>query len=155
MTYAVTGLPLDDFSPLFALSDEALAARGVIRRTADYSPGYPCRITLQDAQPGESVLLLNHESHSAPTPYRSAYAIFVREAADATLQIQDALPPVLKGRPIALRIFNDQGMLIGADLSRDEPLDAAIRNAFESPATAYIHAHNAAHGCFVARIDRA
>lgn len=155
MTYAVTGLPLDDFSPLFALSDEALAARGVIRRTADYSPGYPCRITLQDAQPGESVLLLNHESHSAPTPYRSAYAIFVREAADATLQIQDALPPVLKGRPIALRIFNDQGMLIGADLSRDEPLDAAIRNAFESPSTAYIHAHNAAHGCFVARIDRA
>lgn len=154
MTYAVTGLPLDDFRPLFALSDEALAARGVIRKTADYSPGYPCRITLQDAQPGESVLLLNHESHSAPTPYRSAYAIFVREAADATLQVQDGLPPVLRGRPIALRIFNDQGMLIGADLSRDEALDSAIRKTFENPAAAYIHAHNAAHGCFVARIDR-
>ena len=155
MTYAVTGLPLDDFSPLFALSDEALAARGVIRKTADYAPGYPCRITLRDAQPGESVLLLNFENHSVDTPYRSAYAIFVREAAEATAQLVDDMPPVLLGRPIALRIFDVEGMLISADLARDEALDAAIRKAFDDPRAAYIHAHNAAHGCFAARIDRA
>ena len=155
MTYAVSGLPLDDFRPLFALSDEALAVRGVVRRTADHKPGYPCRITLRDAEPGESVLLLNHESHSVDTPYRSAYAIFVREAADQTERLVDEMPPVLKGRPIALRVFNTDGMLIAADLARDEAVDAAIRKAFDDPRAAYIHAHNAAHGCFAARIDRA
>lgn len=155
MTYAVTGLPVEDFRALFALSDEALAARGVIRRTADRKPGYPCRISLKDAEPGDSVLLLNFESHSADTPYRSAYAIFVNEGADETRRFIDELPPVFRGRPIALRVFSARGMLIAADLARDEALDAAIRRAFDDPQAAYIHAHNAAHGCFAARIDRA
>ena len=154
MTYAVTGLPLDDFRPLFALSDADLAARGVIRKTADAKPGYPCRITLRDAEPGDTVLLLNFESHSVDTPYRSAYAIYVNEMADETVRIVDKVPPVFRGRPIALRIFNADGMLIGADLARDEAIDGAIRSAFENPQAAYIHAHNAAHGCYAARIDR-
>lgn len=155
MTYAVTGLPLDPFRPLFSLSDEDLAARGVIRKTADAKPGYPCRVSLCDAEPGDTVLLMNFESHSADTPYRSSYAIYVNEQAAATAQSIDELPPVFRGRPIALRIFDAQGMLIGAELARDEAIDAAIRRAFETPQAAYIHAHNAAHGCYAARIDRA
>ena len=155
MTYAVTGLPLDEFRPLFALSDQDLAARGVIRKTADSKPGYPCRITLRDAEPGDTVLLMNFESHSVATPYRSAYAIYVNESADETVRTVDAVPQVFQGRPIALRIFNDEGMLIGADLAREEAVDGAIRRAFENPRAAYIHAHNAAHGCYAARIDRA
>lgn len=155
MTYAVTGLPLDDFRPLFAMSDQDLAVRGVIRKTADAKPGYPCRVTLRDADPGDTVLLMNFESHSVDTPYRSAYAIYVNEAAEQTLRTVDAVPPVFQGRPIALRIFSRDGMLIGADLARDEGIDGAIRRAFENPDAAYIHAHNAAHGCYAARIDRA
>ena len=46
-------------------------------------------------------------------------------------------------------------MLIDANLARGEAVDAAIRAAFEEPSAAYIHAHNAAHGCYAARIDRA
>ena len=155
MTYAITGLDRAPFAALFELSDAALAERGVIRVTARAKPGYPCRVTLKDAEPGESLLLLNHESHSAATPYRSAYAIYVREGAHETGRYVDSLPPVFQNRPIALRLFDAQGMLIGADLARDEAIDAAIRRAFEDPKTAYIHAHNAAHGCFSARIDRA
>ena len=154
MTYAVTGLPLEDFAPLFGLSDAVLAERGIIRRTADAKPGYPCRITLQDAEPGDTLLLMNFESHSADTPYRSAYAIYVNETATATARLADALPQVMAKRPIALRIFSADGMLIGADLATGDALDAAIRRAFDNPAAAYIHAHNAAHGCFAARIDR-
>ena len=154
MSYVVSGLPLETFQPLFGLSDAELAERGIVRRTADTKPGYPCRITLRDAEPGDTLLLLNFESHSAATPYRSAYAIFVNEAAQAATRLEDELPPVLQGRPIALRIFDADGMLIGADLARDEALDPAIRRAFDNPAAAYLHAHNAAHGCFAARIDR-
>lgn len=154
MSYVISGLPLETFQPLFGLSEAELSERGVVRRTADAKPGYPCRITLRDAEPGDTLLLLNHESQSAPTPYRSAYAIFVNETAQAAAQTIDELPPVLQGRPIALRIFDAEGMLIGADLARDEALDAAVRQALLNPKAAYLHAHNAAHGCFAARIDR-
>ncbi|HNR78094.1 MAG TPA: DUF1203 domain-containing protein [Parvularculaceae bacterium] len=156
MTFAITGLAADQFSSLFGLSDEALAERGVIRKVADSKPGYPCRITLEDAEPGETLLLLNYESHKADTPYRSSYAIFVRESATAPARHVDELPPVMRGRPIALRIFNRDGMLIGADLGRDaSETKAKIEAAFANPEAAYIHAHNAMHGCFAAAVERA
>lgn len=156
MSFMIEGLAPDEFAPLFGMSDENLAARGVVRKIADKEPGFPCRITLEDAAPGETVLLLNHESHKAATPYRSAYAIYVREAARSAARHVGELPPVMMKRPIALRIFDEAGMLIGADLGRDgAETKAKIEAAFENPAAAYIHAHNAMHGCFAAAIKRA
>jgi len=61
MSFMITGLAVDQFKPLFGLSDGELESRGVIRKVADTKPGYPCRITLEDAEPGETVLLLNYE----------------------------------------------------------------------------------------------
>jgi hypothetical protein len=156
MSFTIAGLDPQTFAPLFDLSDETLKARGVIRKTATSKPGFPCRITLQDAEPGESVLLLNYESHKAQTPYRSAYAIYVREGAHEAARYADELPPVFMGRPIALRIFDAEGSLIGADLVlANGDVKAKIEAAFSKPETAYIHAHNAAHGCFAAEIRRA
>lgn len=154
MSFIISGLAPEEFAPLARLSDEALAARGVIRRIADKKPGYPCRITLEDAEPGESVLLLNYESHSAPTPYRSAYAIYVREDAEEARVYVDEIPPAFRGRPLAFRHFDEAGMLVGASLVADGAVKAAIARAFEDPRIAYIDAHNAAHGCFAARIRR-
>ena len=155
MSFVIRGLDPAEFQPLFALSDQALAARGIIAKVVDRKPGFPCRISLEDAEPGERVLLLNYESHRAATPYRSAYAIYVRDCMSAGAY-QDALPPVMEKRPIALRIFDAGGMLIGADLGRDgAETKAKIDAAFENPAAAYIHAHNAMHGCFAAEIRRA
>lgn len=154
MSFIITGLAPEEFAPLARLSDEALAERGVIRRIADKKPGYPCRITLEDAEPGESVLLLNYESHSAPTPYRSAYAIYVRKDAEEARVYVDEIPPVFRGRPLSFRHFDKEGMLIGASLVLDGAAKDAIARAFDDPQTAYIDAHNAAHGCFAARIRR-
>ena len=42
MTYQIEALPLAPFAPLFALSDEDLAAVGARRWTAD-APGRACR----------------------------------------------------------------------------------------------------------------
>lgn len=79
MSFTISGLPVEDFRPLFALNTEALAAQGIVRRVATAKPGFPCRIGLRDAEPGETVLLLNHEHQPADTPYRSSYAIYVRD----------------------------------------------------------------------------
>ena len=155
MSFIVTGLPVETFQPLFGLSDEELAARGVLRETAIAGARHPCRVTLEDAAPGQTVLLLNYEHQAAPTPYRSNYAIYVSEAARETRRLAGELPPVLRGRPIALRAFDAAGMLIGAGLALDDDVADAIARRFEDPEAAYLHAHNAAYGCFAARIDRA
>jgi Protein of unknown function (DUF1203) len=60
---------------------------------------------------------------------------------------------VLRGRPIALRAFDAAGMLIGAELALDDDVADVTRRLFGNPDAAYLHAHNAAYGCFAARID--
>jgi hypothetical protein len=153
MTYTITGLDPTAFSDLFALSDADLERHDAMRVTATSHPGFPCRISLQDADVGETLILLHHVSHSARTPYRSSYAIYVRQVSQAS-QYCDALPPIMQGRPIGLRAFDVAGMLRDASLAMPGEADAGIRGLFANPAIAYIHAHNAAHGCFVAQIDR-
>jgi len=155
MSFIVTGLPLEPFQPLFGLSDADLAAKGAVRQTAVAGERFPCRITLEDAAPGQTMLLVNYEHQTAPTPYRSNYAIYVSEAARETRRLAGELPPVLRGRPIALRAFDAAGMLIGAELALNDDVAEAIARRFDDPDAAYLHAHNAAYGCFAARIDRA
>jgi hypothetical protein len=140
---------------LFDLDEASLADHNAVRVVAGETGRYPCRISLEDAKPGERVLLLNYQHQDAATPYRSNYAIYVREAALETRRLVDELPPVLRGRPIALRAFDAAGMLVGAELALNDDVEAAIGRQFANPEAAYLHAHNAAHGCFAARIDRA
>jgi hypothetical protein len=126
-----------------------------VRVTATAKPGYPCRITLDDAEPGETLILLNHVSHDVATPYRSSYAIYVREGAAGAADYVDVVPPVFEARPLGLRGFDTAGMLRTASLALPGQADAKIREVFADPEIAYIHAHNAAYGCFAAKVERA
>jgi hypothetical protein len=155
MSFLVSGLPIETFAPLFGLGDAALAEHDAVRRTAVAGERFPCRITLEDAPAGQSVLLLNYEHQPAQSPYRSRYAIYVSEAARETRRLADELPSALRGRPIALRAFDANGMLVGMDLVLDDTVAETIERQFADPAARYIHAHNPAAGCFAARIDRA
>lgn len=155
MTYRVTGLDPAEFTQLAALDEGELAERGIRRVVSSWKPGFPCRVSLEDAEPGETLFLLNHTSHEVATPYRSSYAIFVREGATARAEYVDTVPPVFEGRPLGLRGFDSGGMLVTAALALPGQADAKIREVFADPKVAYIHAHNAAHGCFAAQVDRA
>lgn len=155
MTYRIQGLAPDRFRRWVGLSDAALAAESVVRVRADSKPGFPRRVTLEDAEPGETLLLLNHADHEVATPYRNSFAIYVREAAREAATFEDALPPVFADRPIAFRAYDEAGMLRGAALAVAGDHDAQIRALLDRPEIAYLHAHNAAHGCFSARIERA
>jgi hypothetical protein len=155
MSFTVTGLPLETFQPLFGLDDDALAERGIVRQIVAIGDRCPCRITLEDAAPGDSVLLLNYGHQAAATPYRSNYAIFVNEAACETRRFAGELPPVLRGRAVAIRAYDAGGMLLGAELALNDDVAEVADRQFANPEAAYLHAHNAAYGCFAARIDRA
>ncbi|HEY9554875.1 DUF1203 domain-containing protein [Allosphingosinicella sp.] len=153
MGYRVSGLPLADFEPLFGLDDEALKARNVLRVTADSKPGFPCRVTLEDAEPGETLLLLNYEHQAAATPYRSSHAIFVREAARSEAAFENEVPPLLSGRLLSVRAFDGGDMMIDADCIDGSELEPLIERMLGDGA-AYLHVHNARRGCFAARVDR-
>lgn len=154
MSYRIEGLSREPFEGLFALTDEELADHRARRVTADRKPGFPCRISLEDAEPGEVLILANHVTHDVPTPYRTVYAIYVRESAMEPAVYVDELPPVLRGRPLSLRGFDSGGMLKGALLGMPGEADAKIRELFDRPDVENIHAHNAAYGCFAAKIER-
>ena len=154
MAYRIEGLSSEPFRALFGLSDEALAERGALRVVADKPVGFPCRITLEDASPGETLILLNHVSQDAATPYRASHAIFVREGAEASAIYIDETPPVFAGRTLSLRGFDGSGMMQAALLAMPGEADAKIRELFAEPGIASIHAHNAVRGCFAARIER-
>ena len=160
MSFRITGLPRTRFADLIGLSDDELKSRGVLRRIADHKPGFPCRVSLRDAEPGESVLLVNYEHQPASTPFRSTYAVYVREAsvreagAEASLAIGE-LPDVFRSRTLSLRAFDRDGMLIDADLADGAEPEPTITRLLANPAAAYLHAHYAKPGCYAARIDRA
>jgi hypothetical protein len=153
MSYIVRGLDPAPFEPLFGLSDEELEKCGVVRMTVT-SPTFPCRVSLTDRAPGESVLLVNHVSHDVANPYRTAHAIFVTEAEQEPAEYVDEVPPVFEKRILSLRGFDAEGMMADALITQPGEADAGIRKLFANPAIETIHAHNAARGCFSAKIER-
>jgi hypothetical protein len=154
MTYRIEGLPSDAYRHLIRMSEDELEAHGARRVRVDSKPGFPCRVTLEDAEPGESVILFNHVSHDVPTPFRSAYAIYVRESAAGPACFTDETPPMFEGRTLGLRGFDAEGMLRGALLALPGEADSKIRDLYDRPEIETIHAHNAAAGCFAAKIVR-
>jgi hypothetical protein len=156
MSYVVTGLSPVPFRHLFDLSDAALAEQGVLRRTVDASPGFPCRISLEDAEPGDTVLLMNYEHQPADSPFRARHAIYVSQGAREARRTVDEIPGAIRRRAfISLRAFDAAGMLVDAEVAPGAALEPVIERQLAQPNVAYLHAHYAAMGCFAARIDRA
>jgi hypothetical protein len=155
MDFRITGLSPEQFQPLFGLPEAELARHGAVRRLVDRKPGYPDRIELRDPEPGESVLLVNYTHLPVATPFRSSYAIYVREGACDRYDRINEVPEQFRSRVLSLRAFDDSGMLRDADIAAGEEAESLIERLLSSPETAYIHAHYAKYGCFAARIDRA
>jgi hypothetical protein len=84
MSYVIEGLDPAPFRHLYGLSDEALAAEQVVRVTRTAGPAFPCRVTLEDAEPGETLLLLNHEHLPVASPYRAPCDLRARRGRDAS-----------------------------------------------------------------------
>lgn len=154
MTYSIRGLEPAPFAPLFAMQEDELSSRRAVRLRAKASAGYPCRVSLRDADEGDELVLIHHVNHDVETPYRNAFAIYIRKDAGEAGVFIDECPPVFAGRPITLRGYDADGMLAAARLPGLGEVDTCIRELLEDRSIAYIDAHNAAHGCFAARIER-
>ena len=155
MNFQITGLPLTPFAALFSMTDQELAARAAVRVVSDGRSGYPCRVSLRDADSGESLILLNYEHLAVASPYRSRHAIYVREAAtEANLAVSE-VPALLRSRLLSLRAFDEKGMMKAADVVPGTAIENLIEEMFANAATEYLHIHYAKPGCYAARVDRA
>lgn len=155
MHFRIRGLSPLPFQHLYGLSEAELKQRGVLRQMVDAKPGFPDRITMEDAEPGQTVLLLNHVCQSADTPYRAAHAIFIREGAMRTYDAVDQVPASMRIRLLSLRAYDEHGMMLDADVVEGAAIETVIARLFEDATVSYIHVHNARRGCYAGRIDRA
>lgn len=152
MSFVIHGLDPAPFLPLFAVSDAELAARAIHRRVVDERPGFPCRVSLDDAALGEQVLLLPYRHHDVASPYRAEGPVFVRRAARA--HFVDELPPFLATRLLSLRAYDVAGILVTADVVPGVEARALLDRQLADAAVAYIQVHFARPGCFVCHVDR-
>jgi hypothetical protein len=154
MHFRMAALEPTQFSHLFHLSEEELASHGILRYVVTAKPSFPCRVSLQDAEPGEKILLLNYIHLDTATPYRASHAIFVSEnATPAELDI-DEIPDSISNRLLSVRAFDAQGMVLDADVVDGKLLEPVLQRLFDNAAVEFVHLHNAKRGCYAARVDR-
>ncbi len=154
MDFQISALDIDKFSHLFGQDREALARQGIQRRVVDNKPGFPCRVSLRDAEVGEKVLLMNYVHQPMATPFRSSHAIFVRELASQAFPDKNEVPKMFRHRLLSVRAFDVAGMMIDADVIDGENLASLIERMLANQSADNLHIHNAKLGCYAALVER-
>jgi hypothetical protein len=154
-SFQLVGLPFEPFASLFDLSDSALAKINMRRVVAAKKPGYPCRVSLADAEIGNELLLLPFEHQPASSPYKASGPIFVRKAAVQVNVEPDVIPDYVGIRLISVRAYDEAHLMTDAMVCAGSETAAAIQKMFNTDEVAYIHLHNANRGCFSCTVNRA
>jgi hypothetical protein len=144
----------EQFEPLFALPDAQLAKIGAVRVIAGESPGYPCRVSLVDAEAGESLLLLPYLHQPALSPYKASGPIYVRKGATQRTLPPGEIPDYVSRRLISVRAYDAAHMIIGAEVCDGQDVGREIERQFDDDRAAYIHLHNARRGCYSCLVTR-
>jgi hypothetical protein len=153
-SFQITGLEPAAFLPLFELDDAELSARGIERITVAASPGYPCRITLEDAPPGEQVLLMTFAHVDGPTPFRASGPIYVRRSSTRCVLAPGVIGDCLRPRPLSLRAYDRRDRMVAATACAGDNAAAELQRLFNDDSVEYVHLHHAQRGCFLCRANR-
>jgi len=152
--FRIKAIPANNFSQLFTLSKNALTEMGAVRLTADSKPGFPCRISLEDAEIGEEVILLNYLHHDCHSPYRASGPIYIRNKLNSIKLKTNDIPRLLSHRLLSMRAYNKNGMMIDAHTINGKELRETINLIFNQQEIEYIHIHNASPGCYNCLVER-
>ncbi|MEM9843188.1 MAG: DUF1203 domain-containing protein [Pseudomonadota bacterium] len=155
VNFQIRPLQKSDFEHLFELSDAELAEQRACRQIVTANPGTPCRVSMQDAEIGEAVILFNYEHQPEDSPYKASHAVFIRENAEQACLAVNEVPEVIRSRIMSLRYFDKNHMMLDADVVSGDAVAKELSKAFEKDEIAYVHLHNAKPGCFAASVNRA
>jgi hypothetical protein len=153
--FQFVALPREPFAPLFDQAEAELTALHARRVVVNERPGFPCRVSLADAEVGEAVLLLSYTHHDVASPYHASGPIYVRQGVRTARPAVGEIPLMFRHRLLSLRAYDREAMLINAAAVTGTELEPAIGELFADPAVAYLHVHNARPGCYNCRVDRA
>ena len=153
--FQIVAVPLEQFRHLFSLTHEDLATYGARRMTVDKKPGYPCRVSLMDAEIGEQVILAPFNHHDVDSPYQSIGPVFVREAAQTAKPQVNEIPLMFHHRLLSIRAYDKTAMMIGAIVVEGQKLEVNTSRFFDNEKVTYLHLHNASPGCFNCLVQRA
>jgi hypothetical protein len=156
MNFKIKALSSKEFEHYFELSDAELEKQGIKRMTVDEKPGYPCRVSLEDAEIGEEVILISYEFHKTKSPYNSKGPIFIRKGIGTRELENNEIPIMLNHRLLSFRGYDKNGFMKEAITEKGINTRMVIEKIFENSEIEYIHIHNASPGCYnceVRRID--
>lgn len=153
-SFQITALQDKEFSNLFKLDNWELEKRGAIKMTVDKKPGFPCRVSLKDAEIGEEVILLSYQHHQTNSPYQATGPIFIsKDAITSSLDINE-IPAMLNHRLLSVRAYDKNGMMRDAIVTEGQNLKTVLIATFSNPEINYIHIHNAKAGCYNCKVER-
>ncbi|MEO1258708.1 MAG: DUF1203 domain-containing protein [Bacteroidota bacterium] len=152
--FIISGIKQNEVQHLFGLTEKERKAKGIKKITVNEKPGFPCRVSLADANIGEEIIAFNYEHHKANSPYRSSGPVFVRLNADEARLKVNEIPKMLVHRYLSLRTYNNKGMMIEATTVEGKNLGGSIQKIFSNEKAKYIQVHNARPGCYNCQIDR-
>jgi hypothetical protein len=153
-SFQLVGLDPNPFTALFSLSDHQLSQQHARRVTASEQPGFPCRISLEDARVGEELLLLPYQHQPADSPYRASGPIYIRRGVSRRRLPLGEVNEYVTRRLISLRAYDREHMICGAEVIQGALLENTLDRLIKEPQIAYIHLHNAKHGCFFCEVQR-
>lgn len=153
-SFQMVGIPYAPHAPLFLLTDEQLQAQGMARVTATSKPSFPCRVSLEDAEIGEELLLLSYEHQPAQSPYRASGPIYIRRGAEPAVLPVDVLTSYVTTRLISLRAYDAAHHIVSANVYEGHAVAVEIQRQFDDAKVVYMHLHNARRGCFFGQVNR-
>ena len=153
-SFRLIALPYERFATLFDQSAADLEGIGARRMIVDEKPGYPCRVSLADAEVGETVVLVPFMHHEVSSPYRASGPIFVRHGATTARPGAGEIPIMFRHRLLSVRGYDASAMMVSAQVVEGGDLEESIRRQFEDEAVSYLHIHNARPGCYNCRVER-
>lgn len=154
MSFRILGLPLEPFRELLHADPETLRQRGVVVQIVDEPHSAPCRITLEDAEIGEEVLLLSYQHLQSASPYAATGPIYVRRKAVERFDGVGTVPDQQRRRLLSVRAYDTYDMMVESEVVAGTDLVPLITGYFENPAISYLHVHNARAGCYACRVER-
>lgn len=155
VSFQISALNPEQFHRLFEMSDAALAQCGAKRCIADAKPGFPCRVSLEDAELGEELILVPFVHHDVASPYRASGPVFVRAGVPQARPRVNEVPDSVRLRLLSIRTYDRDGSLIDAEVVEGRQIESVIERFFADNQVEYLHVHNARPGCFNCRVDRA
>lgn len=152
--FKIRALSEASFNSFLSMNGDELRRKSAAWIQVDAHPGFPCRVSLEDARVGERVLAIPFAHHDVDSPYRSSGPIFVRENAKQAVLEKNEIPPMLRHRMLSLRGYSAEAMMVEAEVVEGKELEEHIGKLFQNSAVQYIHIHNAKPGCFNCSVVR-